>query len=291
MNKMDKYCKKNCFGVFLLPGLSGFMIFYLLPFILSFYQTVISGKAGNRRFAGFENYKQLLTHPIFLQALKNSVLFMSIAVPINMMLALIIALGIRKIKCFKKAWQCVFLIPLVIPTASVAYFFKMFFAKSGPASSLAERFGGVQTDWFQTSWALGIIILIFVWKTLGYNIILFTAGLYSIPETYYESAAIDGSGAFAAFRNITWPYLMPTTFLVFIMSIINSFKVFKENYLIAGAYPHESIYMLQHYMNNMFLAVNYQKLTTSAYIFVVFILFLLAALFKGQRKFTSTLEQ
>ena len=109
------------------------------------------------------------------------------------------------------------------------------------------------------------------------------AGLYNIPNTYYESAAIEGAGSIAQFRYITWIYLFLTTVLVFIMSIINCFKVFKEMYLIAGGYPNESIYMIQHYMNNMFLSLNYQKLSTSAYILVSFILLLMCILRLGQR--------
>lgn len=127
------------------------------------------------------------------------------------------------------------------------------------------------------------MIYIFIWKNIGYNTILFTAGLYSIPTTYYESAAIEGANGIARFKYITWVYLLPTTVLVFIMSIINSFKVFKEIYLIAGGYPHESIYMIQHYMNNMFLSLNYQKLSTAAYILVTFILILMFILRLGQK--------
>ncbi|WP_242848803.1 carbohydrate ABC transporter permease [Syntrophomonas palmitatica] len=96
--------------------------------------------------------------------------------------------------------------------------------------------------------------------------ILFLAALQNVPRELYEAAYIDGAGPGQRFINVTLVHIVPTAFFVFIISIINSFKVFREVYLISGSYPHESIYMLQHYMNNMFMALDYQKLSAAAVI-------------------------
>ena len=107
--------------------------------------------------------------------------------------------------------------------------------------------------------ARNVIIVVYLWKNIGYNVILFLAGLQRIPQDYYETAQIEGAGRLRQFGSITLVYLTPTMFLVVIMSIINSFKVFRETYLIAGDYPHDSIYMMQHYMNNMFVVARYSE--------------------------------
>lgn len=114
--------------------------------------------------------------------------------------------------------------------------------------------------------------------------ILFLAGLQGIPKEYYEAADIDGAGTLTKFFNITAVYLMPTTFFVIIISIINSFKVFKEVYLLSGSYPHESIYMLQHYLNNMFNKLDYHKLVTSAVLMALILYLIIFILFKLQKE-------
>lgn len=275
--------KRNFKGiVFLLPSLVGFSVFYLIPFIMAFYYTVVD-QGVNADFVGFTYYMQLFQNDIFIDALKNTVLFIGICVPISMMLSLVVAMGIKTLHHQKRLLQCIVLMPMIIPTASIAFFWKEFFSLEGLLNRVLSIRGIEDIDWLNSQYALGVMIYIFIWKNIGYNTILFTAGLYSIPTTYYESAAIEGANGIARFKYITWVYLLPTTVLVFIMSIINSFKVFKEIYLIAGGYPHESIYMIQHYMNNMFLSLNYQKLSTAAYILVTFILILMFILRLGQK--------
>jgi len=143
--------------------------------------------------------------------------------------------------------------------------------------------------WLETGLVRGIITAIFLWKNMGFNMVLFLAGLGQIPKEYYETAMLEGAGAFAVFRRITVPALVPTGFLVLLMSIIHSFKAFREIYALTGAYPHESIYMLQHYMNNQFTALDYQKLASSAYILSAFIVCIVLVFFRLQRKFADNI--
>ena len=131
---------------------------------------------------------------------------------------------------------------------------------------------------------------LYLWKNTGYNMVLFLAGLQNIPQEYYESSEIDGAGGWRKFIHITMVYLTPAAFFIFVISIINSFKVFRETYLISGAYPHDSIYMLQHYMNNMFASLDYQKLTSAAFIMAVFIYVLVLSLYKFERKISNAIE-
>ena len=137
---------------------------------------------------------------------------------------------------------------------------------------------------------LGRKFIIFIWKNIGYNMALYISGLSSIPEQYYEYADVEGAGILWKFKNITWVYLTPTTFLVFIMSFVNSFKIFKEIYIITGEYPPDGLYVLQHYMNNMFLSLNYSKLASAVYILTIVIVFFVACLFRTERKLSEHLH-
>ncbi|GHU08302.1 hypothetical protein FACS1894151_03980 [Spirochaetia bacterium] len=129
-----------------------------------------------------------------------------------------------------------------------------------------------------------MMILIFLWKNCGYNMVLFLSGLGNIPKDYYEAAWLDNASAFQVFRHVTFPCLLPTTVLALIMSIINSFKIFREIYLITGNYPHESIYTLQHFMNNMFASLNYPRLTSAAAVLVAIIAVFTRFLLRLERK-------
>jgi multiple sugar transport system permease protein len=139
--------------------------------------------------------------------------------------------------------------------------------------------GIARIDWLKSDWARYVIMILFLWKNIGYDMVLFMASLAAVPSEQLESAELDGANGLQKFRHIIWPRLLPTTFFVLIMSVVNSFKVFREVYLLAGAYPQDSIYTLQHFMNNMFSSLDYQKLTSAAFIMAVAIVGLVSGLF------------
>jgi multiple sugar transport system permease protein len=275
--------------LFLAPSLAGFTLFFLMPFIQSiWYSLMDSPVSGN--FVGLSNYIKLLSNPIFLKAGVNTLLFTGISVPLIMTIALLLALLLNRGIYLRNIMRTFFISPLVIPVASVVLVWQIVFGGTGVMNGLLDSAGLGAVDWMNTSWARFVVIIVYLWKNAGYDMVLFLAGLQSIPPEYYESAQIDGASAFRRFVNITLVYLTPTSFFVFIISIINSFKVFRETYLIAGSYPHESIYMLQHYMNNMFSSLDYQKLTTAAFILALLIFILVFALFGFERKLGRAIE-
>jgi len=144
--------------------------------------------------------------------------------------------------------------------------------------------GAARVNWLDSFLALPVMIFIFLWKNCGYNMVLFMAGLGNIPKDYYEAAWMDNASSFQAFRHITVPCLLPTAILALIMSIINSFKIFREIYLITGNYPQESIYTLQHFMNNMFASLNYPRLTSATAVLVLIIAFFTQFLLRLERR-------
>jgi multiple sugar transport system permease protein len=276
-------------AIFLGPSLIGFMIFFLVPFISGFYYSLVDSPI-NGRFVGIKNYTALLSNTSFLKAAQNTLIFTAISVPIIMLLSLGLALLLSKKIKFRNFLRTSFIIPLAIPVASVVFVWQIIFDMNGTLNGLITAMGYHPVDWMKTDLARVVVIIVYLWKNIGYNMVLFIAGIHNIPAEYYESASIDGCSRWQKFKGITLIYLTPTTFFVFIISIINSFKVFRETYLISGQYPHDSIYMLQHYMNNMFINLDYQKLTSAAFIMALVIILLVSILFKIERKISEAIS-
>ncbi|MGL6173460.1 MAG: carbohydrate ABC transporter permease, partial [Cellulosilyticaceae bacterium] len=132
-------------------------------------------------------------------------------------------------------------------------------------------------DWMKTDWAFWVLVASYIWRNIGYNMVLWLAGLSNISPTVYEAARVDGANAWQQFAKITIPQLLPTLFTIVVLSLLNSFKVFREAYLVAGDYPHDSMYMLQHLFNNWFTSLDIDKLSAAATLMaaVIFILILL----------------
>jgi multiple sugar transport system permease protein len=122
------------------------------------------------------------------------------------------------------------------------------------------------------------VVLIFIWKNIGFNMILYQAGLDFIPKEYYEYAAIEGAGKIRQFFIVTVVYLSPAFLLVFIMTVVNSFKIFRDVYLLSGAHPNHSVYLLPHFMNNQLANLNYQRMA-SASLFVFAFIYLIVVMF------------
>ena len=264
---MKKFFSEWAF-LFILPGLAGFILFYIFPFFVSVGFSFLD-RPVNGSFVGFKNYIDLLHNNSYLTGLKNTAIFIGLCVPLNMLLSLTVASLINRMKKYKDTFALLFLIPLVIPSGAMVFFWRILFANG---------------DWLQNKYSLFVIVIIFLWKNLGYNMVLFLAGLNNIPKEYYEAARVDGSNSWQSFQNITLVCLLPTTVLTLIMSVINSFKVFREVYLIMGTYPHENVYMLQHFMNNMFFSLNYPRLTTATSILTLIIAVFAWLLFRLERR-------
>ena len=264
-----------------LPSILGISIFFIIPFILSAYMAMIDNPlSGN--FVGLFHFGATFENAAFRLAVQNTFDFMSMSVPLNMIFALLIALMLQRIGGYWKAlFGIFFILPLVVPSGSVVHFWRSLFGLNGYINGL---FFGEPTNWLNTDLSLFFVVIIFLWKNVGFNIVLYLAGLNLIPKEYYENAAISGAGRIRQFFTITLIYLMPTTFMVFLLSIIQSFQAFREIYLLTGAYPHRSLYMLQHYLNNLFSALDYQRLSAAAYILTLSIVVLVLIMLFVQRR-------
>ncbi|MCI9258586.1 carbohydrate ABC transporter permease [Acutalibacter sp.] len=280
---------KRSYWLFLLPSLLGVAFFYIVPFIYSFCYAVIDNMTS-WEFVGLRHFEETLCNPLFLQAAGNTVLFVCICVPLSMGLALLLALCLKGLKRCRPLATLVLLVPLVVPSGSIVSFWNTLFSSNGLVMKMLLQAGFSHEAVSPSDWSMAALVVIFLWKNVSYNIVLFWSGLNWIPKTYYEQMALEGAGVFRQFANVTWVYLAPTTFVVLLMSIVNSFKVFKEVYMLYGSYPSPEIYMLQHYMNNQFAAMNMQKLSAAAYIMFLVIGLLLLAVFYAQKRVTDSFQ-
>ena len=164
--------------------------------------------------------------------------------------------------------------PMAVPAASVVLVWKVLFHEKGLVNGALLTLGGNKISWMGSDAAFWMLVISYLWKNLGYTMILWTAGLSAIPETVYEAAQVDGASKWQTFLHITLPNLKGTAYTITVMSLLNSFKVFREAWLVAGDYPHESMYLLQHLYNNWFRELDFDKIAaasvmTSAVVFLL----------------------
>ena len=274
---------------FLTPSVLGVAVFFIVPFIVVVYYSLIQSPI-NQEFVGLNNYIALFQNASFRTAAKNTAQFSALAVPLAVVLSLGLALLLECRIPMKSMFRSFFLSPMMVPVASVVLIWQVLFHRNGVINEFISGFGTVAVDWLNSPYSQIVIIILFLWKNLGYNMILFMAALNNIPKDLLEVADVEGASAAHKFFNIKLRYLSPTVLFVTILSVINSFKVFREIYLLVGKYPWPDIYMLQHFMNNTFESLDYQKLSAAAVVMALVMVVIIALLFKAEDIFGKDVE-
>lgn len=284
--KRQDFMRSLCF---LSPSLIGVGVFFIVPFGVVVYYSMIDG-VGSRNFVFLENFIKLFNNSAFIMAAKNTLQFSAIAVPLAVILAIVLALMLECRIPMKSQFRTFFLSPMMVPVASVVLIWQVLFNYNGTINEFLALFDIAKIDWLQSDHCQAVVIILFLWKNLGYNMILFMAGLANIPKELLEVADVEGASEWYKFFAIKLRYLSPTVLFVTILSLINSFKVFREVYLLTGDYPYEKLYMLQHFMNNTFKSLDYQKLSAAAVVMALVMVVLIAMLFYAEDKFGKDVE-
>lgn len=274
---------------FIGPSFFGVLVFFIAPFgVVIFYAFVKS--AMKPEFVGFQNFKNLFANTAFRIAAKNTLTFSAVAMPLAVILALILALLLESRIPGKSQFRTFFLSPMMVPVASVVLVWQVLFSYNGVLNLGTAVFGMEKLDWLRSDHAQLVVITLYLWKTLGYNMILFMSALANIPKELLEVADVEGASEWYKFFSIKLRYLSPTVLFVAILSLISSFKVFREVYLLSGDYPYETLYTLQHFMNNTFNSLDFQKLSSAAVVMAVVMVIIIAALFKIENVFGKDVE-
>ncbi len=275
--------KKKSVLLFLLPGLCMLLIFYIIPFFSGIGYSLMDGSYKNE-FVGLKNYREIWQNSMFLLGLKNTIELSLICAPLLWILSFLLASALASIKPFGGFFRSSVLLPYLTPSSAILLVWLVLFDYGGPVNRALAAMGAERVMWLSSGALRLPVVLMFLWKNLGFCLIIFLAALQSVPQPLYEYATLEGAGFMTRAFRITLPLVTPTAFLVFVLAWINAFKIFKEVYFIAGAYPDYSVYTLQNYMNNMFQKLNYQNVTAAAYSFGLIVFAIFGVLFFLQRR-------
>lgn len=246
------------------PLLLGCLIFYGFPFAMVARYSLLKGSGHSQTFIGLTGYGNLFSNDVFQMAMGNTLKFLAVGIGLNLLLAYAIALFLKNRVKKHQALQSVILLPYVMPVVGTVLLVDILFSQAGLGNLLLNALGLPAREWLHSDAAFWVVVLLYLWKNIGYSVILLLSGLATVPDEQYEAASIDGAGGWKLFRYITAPQMWYSVFFAGVFSLINAFKCFREIFLIGGKYPHESIYMLQHFINNCFEKLSYSKMAVAS---------------------------
>ncbi len=241
--------------VFVAPNLIGFTVFILLPVLFSLFVSFtdfnIYQGFDKSSFVGINNYIEMFSDTWFLAAVKNNLIYTAVTIPVLIIFSIIFATILNDKVYFKNLMRAMFFIPYVASIVAISVVWMMLFNPSQGLINQFLRFIGIANTpgWLGSmQWSLPAIIIVAIWMGLGYNIVVYMAGLQSIPKSLYESAQIDGANVFQTFYYITVPMLRSTTFFLLITNIIGSFQVFGTVNIMTNGGPGRSTTVIAHYI-------------------------------------------
>lgn len=283
-----KLAYKDGFWAFLLllPNLLGFLIFTLFPVVIAFFLSFTEyDMMSSPKWVGLGNYIALFNDATFKQVLFNTLYYSLFTVPIGAMLSLFLAIALDRKSKLVRFYRAVYFLPVISSMVAVAMVWQWIYnPEFGILNYLLSLIGVKGPSWLtDTMWAMPAIIVVNIWKGLGFNMLLFLSGLQGISNTYYEAADIEGAGWWTKFTKITFPLLSPTTFFVLVMSFISSFQVFDSVFLMTGGGPGRSTSVLVHYLyQNAFQYFKMGYASALAYVlfFIVFLITLVQLIFQ-----------
>lgn len=275
---------------YMLLSILGVLTFYIVPFGVVIYYAFIDNNT-NGNFAGLTNFIELFNNNAFKLALKNTGIFSLTAVPFAVILSLALAVLLDQKIPGKSVFRTIFLSPMIVPAASIILIWQVLFDYNGVLNDITALFGMAPVEWMKSEQGYLVVVLLFLWKNIGYNMIMFMSALAAVPRDIQEVAMLDGCGPVRRFFLIKLRYLASTISYVTIMSLINSFKVFREVFLLTGDYPYDSMYTLQHFMNNTFNRLNYQKLSSAAIVLALIMVVIIAILLWADDHLGRDLEE
>lgn len=225
--------------LFILPDFSGLIIFMIFPIILGFSISLHSWNGiGKMLWVGLKNYHQMFSDPTFIHSVYITIKYVILFVPINFLISLLLALLVKKPLRGLSIYRAIYFAPCAISLVSNAFVWKYMFQQNGLINSVLIWLGFQPQSWLGSMYQAFLIILAFsLYTSAGYYMIIFLAGLNDIPEEYYDAARVDGASSLQSFWHITLPLLKPTSFFVLIMTLIQSFQIFDQIYVLTSGGP------------------------------------------------------
>ena len=248
---MFSFYKKYAPYLFLLPAGVVLIVFFFIPFFqtigLSFFG--YDNSIYNPEFVGLDNYKKLITSPVFYKVMANTFIYLFVAVPFLVVFPLFLAILInQKIRCVT-LYKILIYLPVIVSIVVAAIAFKWLYAQSGILNYFMQTFGYNPIGWLtDPKYSLYSVAIVTIWKGVGYYMMIYLASLMSVPQDLYEACDIDGAGFFKKHLTVTVPHLMPTIALVSTISAISAMKVFAEIYVMTKGGPLNSSKTIVYYI-------------------------------------------
>lgn len=276
---------------FLAPSMIGLLAFTAFPIVASLLLGFFDWPViGEHKFVGVQNYEKLITTKEFTTSVLNTLLFVVLYVPLNIVISLGIAVWIGpKIK-FRGLYRTLFFIPAVTPIVANAAIFALILSPNGLIDSLSQTWFGVQAPNFTGSvtWAMPAVVLLSIWQGFGYNMLIFSAALDAVPTNLTEAAAIDGAGRVAIFFRVVLPLITPAIFFAVVLTLISSFQVFTQAYVLTAGGPGNATTTMVIYLYEQGFQF-FNLGLASAIAWVLFLIILLITIFQfiGQRRWVN----
>mgnify|MGYP000867900842 CR=1 FL=1 len=251
---------------------------------MSLYYTFTKGVA-EKRFVGFENFVDLAGNTAFQLSVRNSLAFIAVGVPVIVVISL--AFSIMMSDRLYRFPRWAMLSPIIVPVASALMGWSVVFGNRGLVNSILNLLGMDAVEFFGIKYARAVMIFIFIIKNTGYMSVIFTGALSSISREYKEAFFLDSKSEIKYACKIVIPLIAPIIFFVVILCTVNSFQMFREVYAMYGNAPPLNVYLLQNFMNNNFFKLNYQRLSTAAFIVIMCISIVVASFLKFQKKHSA----
>ncbi len=248
---MFKYYGKYAPYLFLMPALIVLVIFFFIPFFQTFALSFMdySNSIYQAQFAGFENYIKLFHSPVFYKVLLNTFIYLIVAVPILAIVPLFLAVLLNRQIRGLTLYKILIYLPVIVSIVVAAIAFKWLYADEGILNFIVTTFGLSKIGWLtDPKWALYSVIIVTIWKGIGYYMMIYLAALMSVPKELYEACEIDGAGFFRKHLTVTIPHIMPTIALVTTISAISAMKVFAEIYVMTKGGPLNSSKTIVYYI-------------------------------------------
>jgi multiple sugar transport system permease protein len=293
-SKQKRKIKNNLVGYsFILPNLIGYTIFIFLPVCFSLILSVMEwdGSRNPMVFVGLENFKRLINDSTFRISFANTIKYAIFTVPITVVASLLLAVLLNKKIKGIAVFRTSFFFPYIASLVAVGAVWNMLFQPEyGPINNLLRTIGIANPPrWVvSTKWAMMAVIIVSIWKFMGYYMIVYLAALQGISPALYEAASIDGANGWRKLRYITIPLLTPTTFFVMMMLTIQCFKVFDLIYVMTGGGPGRSTNVLVNFIyNSAFVKFEFGYASAAAIVLFVIVLVVTLIQFKGEKKFVK----
>lgn len=267
--------------IFVLPSLVGVLLFYIFPFAINMVYS-LSKSVSKFEYIGFRNYEELFSTPAFCLSFKNTLYFMFFCIIFLLLfgnsMAFFFDYVTKKRMTLAGLVMMGSILPMIIPTGTILVFLKKIFSDSGIWNSV---------KWMTTDAAFVMLLLIFLWKNVGYCMLIIYTGIHTIPTEIFEAAKMEGANKRQIYIYMILPHIKSFVSFSIIMGINGIFKSYRESYLLLGEYPQEKVYMLQNYLNNNFYSLNYQRLTTASIVFVIIMVVILGGVFVGGNRYDA----